>query len=101
MVPTPRPLAAQSQVGGASGRPLSAKTVRNVHTVLRRALGDAERLGVVSRNLARLVRPPRAERHEMVTWTAEDLGRFLESAEDDRLRAAVYLLATTGMRSLR
>lgn len=84
--------------GGPSGRPLSAKTVRNVHAVLRRALGDAERLAVVSRNVARLVRPPRTERKPTVTWTADELGRFLEFVEDDRLRAAFYLLATTGMR---
>ena len=31
--------------GGAGGRPLAPKTVRNCHIVLRRALADAERLG--------------------------------------------------------
>ena len=45
-----------------------------------------------------MVRPPRAERKPTVTWTADELGCFLESVDEDRLRAAFYLLATTGMR---
>jgi hypothetical protein len=38
--------------GGRDGKPLSAKSVRNTHVVLRKALADAERLGVVNRNAA-------------------------------------------------
>lgn len=83
---------------GRYGRPLSAKSVRNVHTALRRALGDAERLGVIARNAARMARPPTYHRPEMQTWSAEDLGRFLQHAQNDRLHAAFVLLATTGMR---
>jgi len=84
--------------GGVSGRPLSAKTVGNIHAVLRRALGDAERLGVVTRNVARMARPPASRRPETVTWTADQLGEFLRFVDGDRMRAAFYLLATTGMR---
>jgi integrase len=51
----------------ASGR--SAKTVANVHAVLHRALFVAVRDGLVDRNVASLVSPPRAERPEMTTWT--------------------------------
>jgi integrase len=83
---------------GRHGRPLAAKSVRNVHTALRRALGDAERLGVVARNPGRMARPPTYHRPEMLTWSAEELGRFLDHARDDRLQAAFVLLATTGMR---
>jgi integrase len=84
--------------GGVSGRPLAPKTVKNVHTVLRRALGDAERLGLVSRNVVRQVRPPTAVRPEIVTWSADEVRQFLESVEDHRLRAVLVVLATTGMR---
>jgi integrase len=34
----------------------------------------------------------------MVTWTAEQVGTFLQGVADDRLGAAYFLLATTGMR---
>jgi integrase len=83
---------------GRYGRPLAAKSVRHVHTALRRALGDAERLGVIARNAARLARPPTYHPPEMLTWSAEDLGLFLEQSRGDRLHTAFVLLATTGMR---
>ena len=57
--------------GGRYGRPLSAKTIRNVHTVLRRALSDAERSGLIVSNPARAAHAPRADRKEMATWSAE------------------------------
>jgi integrase len=80
----------------ASGR--SAKTVANVHSVLHRALADAVRDGLVDRNVASLVSPPRAERPEMSTWTVAELKQFLRSVEGHRLYAAFVVLATTGMR---
>jgi integrase len=80
----------------ASGR--SAKTVANVHAVLHRALADAVRDGLVDRNVASLVSPPRAERPEMSTWKVGELKQFLRSVEDHRLYAAFVALATTGMR---
>ncbi len=45
--------------GGHAGQPLSAKTVRNSHVVLRKALADAERLGLVAAQRCR--RGPTAE----------------------------------------
>ncbi len=79
-----------------SGR--SAKTVANVHAVLHRALADAVRVGLVDRNVASLVPPPRAERPEMNTWTVAELKQFLRSVDGHRLYAAFVVLATTGMR---
>jgi integrase len=37
-------------------------------------------------------------KYEHTTWTAEQLARFLDSIEGERLAAAFVLLATTGMR---
>jgi integrase len=84
--------------GGQDGRPLSPKTVRYVHTTLRRALRDAVADGLVARNVAAQARPPRARRVEMRTWTAEQVGTFLASVRQDRLYAAWLLLATLGLR---
>jgi hypothetical protein len=44
--------------GRHDGGPLAPKTVLNVHQILRTALGDAERAGLVQRNVARLMDPP-------------------------------------------
>ncbi|MFV0318261.1 MAG: hypothetical protein ACK5O2_15035 [Microthrixaceae bacterium] len=49
---------------------LAPKTVRNTHTVLRRALADAERLGLIGRNVAAAARPPSPEHHEQDNWSA-------------------------------
>jgi hypothetical protein len=43
--------------GRHDGGPLAPKTVLNVHQILRTALGDAERAGLVHRNVARLMDP--------------------------------------------
>lgn len=84
--------------GGKRGGPLSPKTVKHVHVVLHRALSDAERLGLVPRNVAHVARSPAVDRKEAATWSAEELSAFLKSVEDDRLYAAYVVLATTGMR---
>jgi integrase len=84
--------------GGRGGRALSPKTVRNCHIVLRKALADAERLGLVVRNVAAVARPPAVRRVEQQTWGASELRRFLSAIAGDRLEAAFVVLATTGMR---
>jgi integrase len=83
---------------GRNGRLLNPKTVRGVHIVLRKALADAERLGLVVRNAAAAAKPPVPAKYEHTTWTAEQLALFLDSIEGERLAAAFVLLATTGMR---
>ncbi len=84
--------------GGTGGRPLAPKTVRNCHIVLRRALADAERLGLVSRNPAAAARAVAAPRAEQRTWSSDEIQRFFEALAGERLSMAFVLLATTGMR---
>jgi integrase len=84
--------------GGRAGRPLAPKTVRNTHVVLRKALADAESLGLVPRNAAAAARPPVPERRDLVTWSSEDLRTFLTAIENERLAIGFQLLAATGMR---
>jgi integrase len=61
----------------ASG--LSARTVQYAHAVLRRALGQALKWGMVPRNVATLVSPPRLRRPEAKVLTPEQARVFLES----------------------
>ncbi len=77
---------------------LSPTTVARVHAVLHRALGQAERWGLVPRNVASLVTPPRAARQEMKALSPEEARRFLEAARGERLYALYVLAITTGMR---
>ena len=84
--------------GQRNGKGLSPKTVKNTHVVLRKALADAERLGLVHRNAAAAARGPTVQRPEMSTWSSDQLKTFSEVAEESRMRNAFTILATTGMR---
>ena len=76
----------------------SARTVQYHHAVLRRTLGQAERWGLVARNVARLVTPPRVERDEVRPLTAAQARRFLDAARGDRLEGRYALAMATGLR---
>jgi len=77
---------------------LSPTTVGHLHAVLHRALAQATRWGLVVRNVASLATRPRAQRQEMVTFSPEQAGSFLEAAQGDRYAALYTLALTTGMR---
>jgi integrase len=80
---------------------LAPKTVRHLHTILHKALRDAERKHLVTRNVADAADPPRLRQAgsvEMKTWTALELRSFLDAVSDHRLAPAWTLAATTGMR---
>jgi integrase len=86
--------------GGRTGSGVHPRTVLHSHRVLRKALADAERLGLVARNPARNVELPALPALTTVdnTWTAQQLRSFLSDAADEPLHAAFVLAATTGMR---
>jgi integrase len=78
-------------------------SVHHVHAALNKLLNDAERTGLVTRNVARLASAPslttaRARGPEMTVWTPDELARFLESIEGNRNAAMFRLLALTGLR---
>jgi integrase len=85
--------------GRHDGGPLAPKTVLNVHQILRTALGDAERSGLVHRNVARLMDPPcHGAAPEQRCWNEHQLRQFLNVAMTHRLGPAIWLTAMTGMR---
>ena len=60
---------------------LSKSSIRKVHALIGKALGDAERKGLVQRNVARVASPPSArsaKAPEMQCWTPEQLRTFLD-----------------------
>jgi len=86
-------------VGAKDGGPLAPKTVLNVHQIVRKALADAERKGLVVRNVALAVDPPRVTASpEQRCWDEAQLRRFLREAKAHRLFPALRLAAMTGMR---
>lgn len=98
-----RLLVSGRRTGGPAG--LSPSSVRYVHRILRKALGDAHRKGTVARNVATLADPPGRQHTrssdgppEMSVWTASQLEHFLRSTTSERLHSAMFLAAMTGMR---
>ena len=80
------------------GTGLSARTVRQIHMVLRRALKQAVLWRLLDRNPTDAVRPPRPERKEMSVLDREQVARLLAGTVGDRDHALWTLLVTTGVR---
>jgi integrase len=75
--------------------------VLEIHIVLRRALTDAARRGIITRNPAELAHEPKRRplaRTEQRASNAQQLKEFLDLAANHRLFATFWLAANTGMR---
>jgi integrase len=71
--------------GRKDGGPLSARSLHNVHTVLRGSLEHAVRLELRPRNPAEKVTPPAgnpADDHEPAHWTADQVAAFLDRVDE-------------------
>jgi len=79
---------------------LSTKTVKSVHQTLKQALERAYVNGLVSRNVATLATPPKAQGkiERPLYWTPEELKTFLLGIEGHRLEHLFKFAAFTGMR---
>jgi integrase len=80
---------------------LAPKTVLEVHLIIRGALNDAVRRGLVNRNVALVAHAPKLKsipKTEPQAWNAQQLQAFLQAAAGHRLFPAFWLLASTGMR---
>ncbi len=84
-----------------SGRALAPKTVYEIHLVIRGALADACRRGLVTRNVADLARTPKQRALQCVegiALTDEQLRHLLRTAAGHRFFPLFWLTAMTGMR---
>jgi integrase len=77
---------------------LSPTTVRSVHGMLHRALEDAERMGLIQRNVTEQIRAPRRNTAEVQAMSEGQSVVFLEATQGDRWEALYVLALTTGMR---
>jgi integrase len=90
------------------GRGLAPQTAQHARSTLRRALRDAQRDALVSRNVASLARPPRMERRELHPLTAVQVRELLTATAGDpaaeppvprdRFRPLYALAVATGLR---
>jgi len=69
---------------GPDGKELSARSVLHIHRVLFQALNYAVRQGLLIRNPAQLVDPPRAKKSKMKTLMPQEVSMLLNVALDTR-----------------
>jgi integrase len=88
----------EAMLGDLAAGGLSAKSRRNVHGVLSKALADAVRWKLIARNPAADAERPRAPRPVPKAWAAGQIAAFLGLVEGDRLEALWRFLTVTGCR---
>lgn len=76
---------------------LSPRTVQYIHSILHKTLDQALKWGLVSRNVADLVDPPRTKKKEPKIWTVEQAKTFLKETGESRFYP-MYCLAFIGLR---
>lgn len=78
---------------------LSASVRKHVHHFLRSACRDAVRMELIDRNpVEALDAPTGGQVVQAQVWTAAELRSFLAAARNERWYAALYLMATLGLR---
>ena len=83
------------------GRGLAPKTAYEIHLIIRGALADAQRRGLVTRNVALVARAPKQralQRIEGISLTDEELRQLMRTAAGHRFFPLYWLTAQTGMR---
>jgi integrase len=88
------------QSGGVREQGLAPGTIRRIHGVLRRALGQGVKWGWISANPAAATSPPRVSQPDITPPSPEQLGRILKRAREESPELAAYVLlsAATGAR---
>lgn len=89
--------------GSRRGGPLAAKTIMNLHQIVRSALNDAVARGLLVTNPAAAAHVPDprkrpSSRRRARSWTARELSTFLTSTAANRHWMLFRLTAATGMR---
>jgi integrase len=74
------------------------RTVRLIRGLLVQCISQAERWGIVARNVARLTDGPKQVRSEGRTLTPLEARRLLDAAHGDRLEACYVVLLALGLR---
>jgi integrase len=77
---------------------LSPQTVRHHHALLHKALDQAVKWQLLSRNPVDGVQPPRVHRLEMATLEEKDMAVLLKASRETDLYIPTLIAATTGLR---
>lgn len=77
---------------------LAPGTIQKCHNIIRKSLKHAVAWEMIKKNPAENVSPPRDNDNEMIIWTEEEAGKFLEEVKNHRYYPLYYLALETGLR---
>jgi len=87
------------QKGGSTRAPLSAKSIRNLHGLLHKALGQAVKWSLIPNNACDSVEPPKIVKPNVQAVGAVDLQRLISTVENTgEWRLPILISIFTGMR---
>ncbi len=86
----------EGRMDGRGG--LSARSVVYHHRILSKALDYAVKMGLVVRNVAKVVEPPRVAKVTMNTLSLEEVAKFLDAARETDYYVYFATLIYTGLR---
>ena len=84
------------RVKGKGG--LSPKTVRNHHGIIRKALYDAMKQDIITKNPAEMVTLPRKEKYKPQIYSLEQLNHLIQFAKETDMYIPILLGAHCGLR---
>lgn len=84
--------------GETSSSPIKAKTLKNCHGVLHKALNIAQKVGYIRYNPSDSVILPRAERPVIKPLSDEDIARFINEIQGHKYEDLFIVTLFTGMR---
>lgn len=92
------PQQVQAMMNGMAEQGLSPRSAQYARAILRRALNQALKWGLVTKNAAALTDAPRVERHEMQALNPVQARTFLDVVRGDRLEALYAVALSLGLR---
>lgn len=81
-----------------TGQPLSAKTIRNIHDIISKALNTAVLQGMVRENVSQRVTVPKVIKAEVQPLTEEQQRDFIAAIKEHQFRSIYMLTLFTGLR---
>jgi integrase len=92
----------RTKADAAANRPekrgVSPRTAQYARAILRSALGQALKWGIVPRNVATLIDPPRIVKHQITPLQPDEAVRLIDAAREHRLGALVTVALSLGLR---
>lgn len=87
-----------TEISSKTGKPLSAKSIRNIHGILSKCLNVAVYQGLIRNNPCDRVTVPKVVKAEIEPLTEDQQKDFLKAVADHRYRVLFTTMLFTGMR---